>query len=60
MNTHDKFLSFKDSKFVLILYLAQAVVEILAMLWFFTKWKLQNICGIDAASLRQKLAADLS
>jgi hypothetical protein len=47
-----------DSKSVLISYLALVVVEFLAILWFFTKLKLQNISGNNAAHKRQKLATD--
>ncbi len=39
--------------------LALVVVEFLAILWFFTKLKLQNISGSYAATWWQKLAADI-
>ncbi len=52
---HDFFNS-KDSKSVVIFTLV--VVEFLAMLWFFTNWKLQNMSGNNAANWWQKLSAD--
>ncbi len=48
----------KDSKTVLIFYQALAVVEFLAILWFFSESKLQNISGNHAATWQQKLVAD--
>jgi hypothetical protein len=42
---------------VLILSLALVVVEFLAILWFFTNQKLQNISGNHAATCRQRLTA---
>jgi hypothetical protein len=38
--------------------LALVVVEFIAILWLFTKEKLQNIFGNHSATWRQKLAAD--
>ncbi len=43
---------------MLIYSLASVVAELLAILWFFTKWKLKNISGTQAATWWQKLAAD--
>jgi hypothetical protein len=48
----------KDSKYVLIFYLASVVEELLLILRFFTKQKFQNISGTKAAIWWQKLAAD--
>jgi len=39
--------------------LALVVVELLAILWFFAKQKLQNLSGTHAATLWQKLTANL-
>jgi hypothetical protein len=38
--------------------LASVVTKLLQILQFFTKYKLQNTSGTDAATWRQKLAAD--
>ncbi len=43
---------------MLIYSLASVVAELLAILWFFTKWKLKNISGTQADTWWQKLAAD--
>jgi hypothetical protein len=45
---------------VLIFYPALVVVEILRILQFFTFKKLQNISAHNAATWRQKMAADFS
>ncbi len=50
----------QDSKSTLIFSLALAVDELLAILRFFTKQKLQNMFGTLAATWQQKLAADRS
>ncbi len=50
--------NYKDSKSVLIFSLALEVAELVAISWFFTKQKLQNISETNAATWRQKLAAD--
>jgi hypothetical protein len=45
---------------MLIFILALVVVEYLAILGFFNKYKFQNITGNHAATWEQKLAADFS
>ncbi len=48
------------SKYVLIFYLALVLAELLAILWFFTEQKLQNISVTHAVTWWQKLAIDLT
>jgi hypothetical protein len=48
------------SKSSLIFSLALVVVELLVILEFFTRYKLQNISGTHDDTCWQKLAADLS
>jgi hypothetical protein len=48
----------KDSNKSVLIFLAQLVAELLAILWFFHKIKVANISGNYAATWRQKLAAD--
>jgi hypothetical protein len=48
-----------DSIYVLSFSLASVVAEWLAILWFFTKEQLQNMSGMNTATWRQKLAADI-
>ncbi len=50
----------KDSKYALIFPLSLVVYDLSAILWFFTKWKVQNISGTNAATWWQNLAADLA
>jgi len=45
---------------MLILYLASVVIELRAILQFFTQLKLQNISGTHVVTWQEKLAADLS
>jgi hypothetical protein len=42
------FYNSKYSKYMFILPLALVVAELLVLLWFFTKYKLQNISGTHA------------
>jgi hypothetical protein len=39
--------------------LASVVAELLAILWFFAKWKLRNMSGTGAATWWQKQAVDI-
>ncbi len=50
----------KDSKPSYIFYLASLVIELLAILLFFTEYKFQKISVSNAATWKQELAADLS
>ena len=44
---------------MLIFSLASVVAELSAILWFFTKQKLQNIAGTNAATCQKIMAADV-